>query len=382
MVKNKSIVIAILVDALGWHLVKKHQFLTDIAPYRCGTRTVLGFSSSAIPTVLTGKHGNEINLWNTIYYSPATSPFKWLKWLLWLPKPLLENRYSRFVIRKFSRILSGYSGYFSDFNIPVQFLPKFDLCEKRKIYAPGGIDGNCSIFDDLHKFNFPFQVYSYLHSSDEKIFTQAKLDIKNGKSQFSFLYLCELDAFLHQHVGNDRAEAEKLKWYEDKITELYNEALTDYEDVILHIFSDHGMVPTEKNYDIMAEIGQLGYREGKDYMAMYDSTMARFWFFNPQCGKSVHNLLQSLNVGQIVDQQDLINEGAYFEDNRFGELIFLMNPSILIVPSYMSHNTVPGMHGFDPENKYMEASYISNHKPKTYPSHIKDIKAILLDDIV
>ena len=381
MPKNKTIRLAILVDALGWHLINKHGFLDELTPYRCGTRTVLGFSSSAIPTILTGKHGNQINLWNTIYYSPTTSPFRWLKGLRWLPLPLLGNRYSRFVIRKLARIFSGYSGYFSDFNIPVKLLPNFDLCEKRKIYSPGGIDGNCSIFDYLQKNNFSYKIYSYLDLNDKDIFTQAKHDLQDGNLEFSFLYLCELDAFLHGHVGDSAAEKGKMQWYEQQIDELFKTASHAYETVELHVFSDHGMVKTEKNFDLITKVKETGYQEEKDYLVMYDSTMARFWFFNNECRKAVSDMLQSLDVGAIVSKQTLVDEGAYFEDNRFGELIFLLHPGTIIVPSYMSKNSVLGMHGFDPTNEHMEAAYISNCSPEVYPSHILDLKDLLLKDL-
>ncbi len=44
----------VLIDALGWRFLEDRKFLSDILPYRTPLRTVLGFSSGAIPTILTG----------------------------------------------------------------------------------------------------------------------------------------------------------------------------------------------------------------------------------------------------------------------------------------------------------------------------------------
>ena len=46
--------IFILIDALGWEYIKERPFLNDVLPHRQPLRTVLGFSSGAIPTILTG----------------------------------------------------------------------------------------------------------------------------------------------------------------------------------------------------------------------------------------------------------------------------------------------------------------------------------------
>ena len=48
------------------------------------------------------------------------------------------------------------------------------------------------------------------------------------------------------------------------------------------LFSDHGMTPVTDRFDLVGAIDELGFSMPKDYLAVYDSTMARFWFFNPE----------------------------------------------------------------------------------------------------
>ena len=47
--------IFVLMDALGWEWIKEHPFLKEVAPYRRPLDSVLGFSTAAIPSILTGR---------------------------------------------------------------------------------------------------------------------------------------------------------------------------------------------------------------------------------------------------------------------------------------------------------------------------------------
>src|SRR5437868_899967 len=47
--------IYVLVDALGWEVVRNRRFLDDILPDRRWLTTILGYSSGAIPPLLSGR---------------------------------------------------------------------------------------------------------------------------------------------------------------------------------------------------------------------------------------------------------------------------------------------------------------------------------------
>ena len=69
----------VLIDALGWKFLEGREFLSDILPVRQPLRTVLGFSSGAIPSILTGCPPAVTGHWNLFYYDPQNSPFRWLR---------------------------------------------------------------------------------------------------------------------------------------------------------------------------------------------------------------------------------------------------------------------------------------------------------------
>ena len=83
--------IVALIDALGWEYVRERTFLDDVLPYRTPLQTVLGFSSGAIPTILTGLMPERHGHWNPFYYDPKHAPFWWLKGFNWLPKKVLDK---------------------------------------------------------------------------------------------------------------------------------------------------------------------------------------------------------------------------------------------------------------------------------------------------
>ena len=54
MKKNKNIEIFLFIDALGWKIINDHKFMTDLLPHRKKIFMQFGYSSSAIPTILSG----------------------------------------------------------------------------------------------------------------------------------------------------------------------------------------------------------------------------------------------------------------------------------------------------------------------------------------
>src|SRR5947209_4583545 len=75
------VTIFVLIDALGWEYVKNSDLLPEVLSYRTEVQTVLGFSSGAIPTLLSGKLPRESGHWNLFLHDPQRSPFRWVRWL-------------------------------------------------------------------------------------------------------------------------------------------------------------------------------------------------------------------------------------------------------------------------------------------------------------
>jgi hypothetical protein len=376
--RPKAAGIFILIDALGWSYLKDSSFLADLLPYRTQVQTILGFSSGAIPVLLSGRPPKDNGHWNLFYYDPKNSPFRWIRWISFLPSSFLNNRIVRRGIREVTHFLNGFGGYFQIYGVPVELLPFFDICEKKDIYLPGGLPG--SIFDRLESLGTRYRTYSYHEFSDKEIIAQASRDLRARKFDFYFLYLAEFDAFLHDRCKYETEVQAKIREYDQMIRALYAEASESNEQIDLFIFSDHGMTPKKGGYDLLSEIEPLGLKTPRDYIAIYDSTMARFWFFNEEARTRVRGKLSNLTCGRLLSADEKRKFGLDFKDNRFGDAIFLMTPGVLIEPSFMGKLGPEGMHGFDPEkDPYSTAVFLTNRAPETPVRTLTDVNAIMQD---
>ena len=371
---TRQLHIFVLIDALGWPYVEQHDFLRSELPYRKSLQTILGFSSGAIPTILTGERPEKNGHWNLFYYDPKNSPFWWLKAFRFLPASLLDNRIVRKTIKELGRRVLGLGPLFECCVRP-SLLPWFNWVEKRSIYEPGGITGATSVFDRLEKAHTPYRVYSYHHYTDAEIFVEARRDILCRKADFLFLYLSELDNFLHFHCEDPEEVSKRLAFYEREINKLYSTALSADKNASLTVFSDHGMTPVREKVDLVSKIDALGFRMPDDYLAVYDSTMARFWFFNDRARTQIRESLKTLDCGQLLSDDELMRFGTYFPDRRFGEAIFLLDPGVLVAESDFNGRgwSPKGMHGYHPEDPYSDAVFLSSREPARDLRSIADI---------
>jgi hypothetical protein len=65
--------------------------------------------------------------------------------------------------------------------------------------------------------------------------------------------------------------------------------------------------------------------------------------------------------GRIVPDTELEELGTLFPDRYFGELIFLVDEGVLIVPSHMGERPIRAMHGYHPDAPHSYASLLTNY---------------------
>ncbi|MFZ1889109.1 MAG: alkaline phosphatase family protein [Candidatus Binataceae bacterium] len=366
--------IFVLIDALGWEIIKERPFLNQELPFRKPLETVLGYSSGAIPTILTGRHPAQTGHWNLYYYDPKGSPFRWLRWFGFLPERLLDNRISRKLIKELGRRVLGMGPLF-ECGVKPALLPLFNFVEKQNIYSEGGIPNSVSIFDLLHTRGIAYRVYSYHQLSDSKIVERACSDIQSSDAKFFFLYLSEMDHFLHSHRNELESIADRLAWYDRQLRELFKIALRADREMTFTVISDHGMTPVHSQYDLVGKIEALGFSMPKDYLSVYDSTMARYWFFNDAARNAILGELSRTSCGRVVDDSELEQLGILFPDRRYGEVVFLLDPGWLLATSdFNGDGWHPvGMHGYHPSDSHSDAIFLSNQPPRQQMSTIADI---------
>ncbi len=381
MTAQHKLSLFIFIDAFGWELLRQHHFLDDLLSVKAPLATVLGYSSTCIPTILTGVSPREHGHFSFFYYQPTTSPFGLCRWLELLPTSLTRRGRVRHLLSKALQRYYGYTGYFQLYNMPLRHLPLFDYSEKRDLYARGGItNGVPTIFDTLDERRIPFHLSDWRASEQTNL--SALEDALQGQNiAFAYVYLAALDALLHAHGTHAPVITDKLRWYEDELRYAIRLAQQRYDTVHVYLFSDHGMSNIVDQCDLMRAINQLDVRFGTDYAAVYDSTMARFWFFNQRAREQISAVLHTEPRGRILTPEELADYGCDFPDDKYGEMFFLLQPGVLLCPSFMGEKPLAGMHGYDPDDPDSLAMFASNVTPDPMPQSLSDIHPLMLQEI-
>lgn len=367
---SRTLSLFIMVDACGWEIVKNDPFLKNVAPHRTKLESVFGYSSTCVPSIVSGRWPDEHRNWCYFVHDPERSPFRFLRWLRWLPKAVTSRRIVRRALTRLVKSRLGFKGYFDLYNIPFEHIDRFDFTEKKSPLQAGGMNRGSNIFDRLKEEGIPHFV-SDPDRSEEENRAALESELGSGEIDFAFMYWAGLDGLLHR-VGNDSAEVPaKLRHYERWISDLAAKAKERYDEVKLYVFSDHGMANCDEHLDLKAVIEALPLRFGKDYAVVYDSTMARFWFFNESARDQITAALGKVPQGRIMPTEELKRLRAHFEDGQFGELIFLVKEGVLIVPSHMGERPIRAMHGYHPEDAHSYATLFTNQA--TLPAEVTHI---------
>lgn len=349
----------VFVDACGWEIIKNDSFAREFAPNRKRLDSVFGYSSACVPSILSGRWPDEHRNWCYFVYDPQNSPFKSLRWLRWLPSKITSRRIFRRWLSKFVKAQLSFRGYFDLYNIPFKHIALYDFSEKKSPLQPGGMNRGPNIFDFLQSRKIAYHV-SAPQRTEQQNLNALIGDIRRESIDFAFLYWPALDGLLHSVGNQSPLVPEKLRGYEKWIRELMDAAESHYDEVRLYIFSDHGMANCDLLLDLKSKIDPLPFRFGKDYAVVYDSTMARFWFFNDRAREEISAALNKVPQGRILPDSELKEMRAYFPDNYFGELIFLVEEGVLITPSHMGERPIRGMHGYHPQARQSYAMLCTN----------------------
>jgi len=380
-IKNKkTLSLFVFIDAFGWELYQKYGFMKNKLEQQKPLGTVLGYSATCVPTILTGKKPQEHEHFSFYYYAPEKSPFKFMSLLKYFPGFLFDRARVRNLLSKYMKKLYGYTGYFQIYNAPFKYMPLFNYSEKQDLYMGGGINsGDITIFDDLNKKGIKFHLSDWEASEKENI-EALKTSIADDNIDFAYLYLPAMDGLLHMYGTDSEVIENKIKWYEEQLNIIQDYASDYFDDIRMHVFSDHGMKDVTESHDLMNDIEELGLAYGKDYVGIYDSTLARFWFHNDIAKDKITELLSKQNCGKILSEVDLEHYGCNFKNDLYGELIFLLDAGKIICPSFMGKKPVAGMHGYAPEDPDSTALYVSTVKSEMSPADLTDMYALMLDE--
>ncbi|UCG53482.1 MAG: alkaline phosphatase family protein [Candidatus Latescibacterota bacterium] len=368
--------IIILVDALGWDVAQEFGFCRDLLPRSGPLDTVLGYSSAAIPSLLSGTSPSMHGAWAMYRYAPSESPYKLLRYLPELPHPM-EWRL-RALTRRFMAWRKTVKGYHDLYEIPLKLLGHFDVAQRGDPYTPGGMSKETFI-DHFATAGIRFVSWTYRTPETDNF--EALSEAVDSDSQVLFLYTAELDALMHRLGTHHTDVGEKLRYYESRVRGALEAASRVGREVTVFVFSDHGMTNVKKIIDLKAKVDDWGVAKRRDTVAFYDSTMGRFWC-DPLVRAELTERLNATGWGRVLSDSELEELGCRFEDHSYGDLIFLADPGNLIVPSFMGKEPLAAMHGYHPNDSHSRGCFFTNHASCPLPESILDIKDAMVEHVM
>ncbi len=263
-----------------------------------------------------------------------------------------------------SRWLQGGSYFTRIRQIPLNKIHNFatsmmkDWSEKNVLCVP-------TIFDIFRERRISFEYFDWpIHASNRR----RKLDIFTRNNDASkvkrflkcvdradvfWLRLWDLDTIAHRYGTNSREINEKIRELDNHCRQII-ESVSDKYPINFLFWSDHGMVDVEETIDISQLVSDL------DLLMFLDSSLARFWVDEEYKKKELIRRLNGLN-GKVLSEEDMERYHIRFQHNRYGDIIFLANPGVLIFPNYyQKSDPVKAMHGYVPTHPDQYGMYISS----------------------
>jgi len=379
--KKKKLSLFLFIDAFGWEVRQRHpDFLDGLVADSKPLETILGYSSACDPSIISGLTPAGHGLWTSYYYDPEGSPFKWMRKLALLPDFIFRRGRVRGKMSQWIKKRCGFTGYFQLYAVPFKQLPLFNYAEQKRIWEPGGLPHGESIFDRMNREGISYYAHNSDHPDEVRI-ENLLAHIEAQSIDFAYCSLGKLDGLMHAKGNGHPDLANLIAWYDEQFREIIATAEANYDEVVWYVFTDHGMHNVTGSYDLMADIEALGLEWNQDYAAFYDSTMARFWFLNGNARETVSKCLENHPKGRILSKDELKASGVWFENGQYGDLVFLMESGIQIVPSFMGMKACKGMHGYDPADPDSKASITSNKPIPESATKIQHIHQLMLNEL-
>jgi len=313
-------------DAFAWQYLQETEFMPGFWDERRPLETVLGYSSTILPCLVTGQPPQRTGVWTEYFrrdrpqHPLATAVVR--SRLLLTPVNL-----ARLVLFRFARKAGHPAAH--KLRIPLQFAHFFarhdmDYRKFPPVDLPVPDLGSAAGERGLRFF------FRYLDHGYDLGAQVRELDALLAAYDVLFYYDPSVDGHGH-HVG---ADVRRLQPDLDRVAGFCS-AVRDRtgDDAHLLLFSDHGMTDVKRSYDLFARLRP--WRLGQDYLVFVDSTFARFWYSGAGVRDAIRARLSGA-PGAFLTREDEERYGIAFDDDRYGEDILVADEAVVFHPSYIS----------------------------------------------
>jgi len=334
--------LVVFVDALGPAQFQRFGDRLWFLPHQRTLRGILGYSSGALPTLLTGAppsiHGRMCLFSRNDGESMGVlAP---LSILGLLPRIIHERAWIRRRAASWLTKHSRITGYVALHRIPPEAFHWLDLPEREDLFQAESIGHARTFLADARSCGLC--VYTANWRLPEARRWQAAFSaLAQQKPDLTFLYSTELDAHLHA-AGNESNETEAvLSRIAQRIGHARDILGNDSRPLVTIVVGDHGMANVTQTVDPRPLEAQLPIGQ-----AIIDSTMWRFWGDDITLSITRKTLESSGIPGSWLDLRTLRTRGVPVVGAPFGQAIWLLPEGTIFAPSWVG-NAARGMHGYD-----------------------------------
>ena len=121
--------IFLFIDALGAAITEKQPVIRDVTHNWQAVRSVFGYSSACVPSIISGKYPEEHLHWNYFTYGRDTVSVP--KYLRYLPPQLRDRGRIRRYLSPLVARHNNFDGYFQLYQMPLDILPQFGYNEQK-----------------------------------------------------------------------------------------------------------------------------------------------------------------------------------------------------------------------------------------------------------
>ena len=354
--KPQQRVLIFLVDAFAYEYLKEIHFLSGPQREIFPLETLVGYSSTIIPAIWSGKYPEESDLWTEFYYSHR-KPYRLMKFFSAMPDSRIKMLSKTALLESFQKF-----GYYRETlpGIPESIEYLFSRNDVRYWNFPP-VEMKCETFDKiLKRCEIPYHFEFHKNKVDGQNMLKRLRALCRTKRVFIY-YIATIDAMGHKYGPDPNKFRKEIGNLEETIVTAHNVLSKQYA-VDLFVFSDHGMTKVQKR----SNIGEMleDYELGKDYLMFLDSTLARFWFTDFKTQLEFVEILNKSGVGHVLTDDEIEKYRLRFKDNRYGDLIFISNPGVELYPNFMNpavlhqNSITKGLHGYLPKESSTQGIFM------------------------
>lgn len=367
----KHRVLVVFIDAFGPDQLDRLAEFFEFLPYKKALHGILGYSSGALPTILTGttaeEHGRMCLF--SARKTGETSVLRPLKWLGLLPKIVHERSQVRRVAEKMITKAAGLEGYVALHKVPPELFEWLDMPERDDMFQARDIGGVPTFLADardagLAVYSAPWQL------PEEQRWNHSFAALKAEKPDLAFLYATALDGIMHQEGPTGPQSVDAAERIASNIEIARDIMSANGANLTTLVVGDHGMAAVEQTLDPRKMLARVG-----EMRLFVDSTMIRAWGTDSELSR-LRLEIEKENWPGTWLQGDKLNSRKVPKNDVFGRALYLLEQGCLFAPSFLG-GRMAGMHGYDTTCDCSKAALASDRPIDDDVTGIDDIASVV-----